>query len=112
MLSMVIFEELLKLAATFRERNERNIFYTISLFGIWELILTKPIVALVVVKSTPHWSMAHSIFFIMSTLSAVGMHVLTAIIYGFLLRKSAFTAFLICCTIHYLYNSLVNLVFT
>ena len=99
MIGLVLFEEVIKFRAARLRRSGIQAFALVSLFGIYELALIKPILMWGVSASGTElfWLQA-------SLLPAVALHVLTAAIYAFHFEQSPAKQFLACAGIHFLFN--------
>ncbi len=99
LIGLVLFEEAIKLRPSRLRRSGIQAFALVSLFGIFELALFKPVLTWGVSAS------ATEIFCLQSSLlPAVVLHVLTAAIYAFHFRQSPKTQFAICAGVHFLFN--------
>jgi uncharacterized membrane protein len=100
-LKIVVFAPILEEAAkTFGALNRhirRERFTLVSLFGIYELILSKPISML----QATNWSD------LLPAFPALAMHVLTATMYAYSLEHRWTAKFAICVLIHALFNGFV-----
>jgi hypothetical protein len=106
---LTFLEEALKATAAKTERGSHNRFWLISLFGIWELMLAKPL-----------WGFRHAA--VLDTFSAVGlagltaagvlavlMHCVTAEIYAFRFKQRIPVALGVCWLFHTAYDEAVGL---
>lgn len=101
-------EEGLKAFASTREQNQRDKFWLVTLFGIWELALDKPLWGLVLAKSGESWDRLSLIGFVFATALPVLMHAVTAAFYAFALERRLWAACLIGWTIHAAFNETVD----
>lgn len=101
-------EEGLKVLAAKSERNRFNRFWIVSLFGVWELMLSKPIWGLVIAASNESWDRLHLAGLIYATALPVLMHTVTAAIYAFRFEGRLWAAFMVCWIIHTAFNETVT----
>lgn len=92
-----IIEEGVKAGAARSRAKPREIFALVSLFGIFELMLSKPLAMI----GAQLWSDA----FI--ALPALAMHLLTAAIYAYRFKGHIFVQLLVCVIIHAAFNAAV-----
>lgn len=77
----VACEEGLKAFASTQERNSMNRFWLVSLFGIWELVLDKPVVLwAIVAQSDSTWAQPQMLGLVYTAALPVLMHTVTAAI--------------------------------
>lgn len=108
MWALIAFEEGVKAFASTREREPRNKFWLVSLFGIWELALDKPFWGLVLAQSAESWDRVSLIGFVLATTIPVLMHAVTAAIYAFRFECRLWAAFVTSWVIHTVYNESVD----
>lgn len=99
----VLFEEAIKVRAAKIETVGIRAFALVSLFGIFELALFKPLI----IWGTKA-SGAEAFWIQTSLLPALAMHVLTAAIYAFHFRDRPLMQFLICAAIHFSFNIIAD----
>lgn len=99
LVGIVIFEEAIKLRAAHLQACGIHTFALVSLYGIFDLALIKPVFM---------WGVSAKgaeIFWLQaSLLPALAMHVLTAAIYAFHFRQKPMVQFAICAVIHLLFK--------
>lgn len=105
----IAVEETLKTVAALTERDLRDRFRLISLFGIWEAMLAKPVWAIVNAQSFSEWSDWGIVYITLTTTVVILMHAATAAIYSSASRKRVLFSFCVCYSIHLLYNTFVTI---
>jgi hypothetical protein len=95
---LVAFEEALKLWASRSETSGIRIFALVSLFGIFELMLVKPLIL-----NIPAGDIER-LLYPASAVPAVFLHVLTAAIYAFHWRNSPGVQLIVCAAMHFAFN--------
>ena len=105
---LILLEEGLKASARLAEPDRMNRFWLIMLFGIWELMLAKPLWGLANQELINTWSRVEIFGLMLGGLIAVLMHSVTATIYAFRFQKSIGAAFVASWTLHVLYNEIVD----
>src|SRR4051794_35093652 len=108
MWATVAFEEGVKTFASTREKERRNKFWLVSLFGVWELTFDKPFWGLVLAQSAESWNRVSLIGLVLATTIPVLMHAATAAIYAFWLKGRLLIAFITSWVIHTAYNESVD----
>lgn len=98
-LAWVLFEECLKLWASRSESSNIRAFALVSLFGIWELMLAKPIFWLF--GASEGWALGAEVAM---AVPAVFLHLLTAAIYGFHFRARPELQLALCSVAHFAFN--------
>src|SRR3954454_11865519 len=101
-------EEGLKAFASTRERNRRDKFWLVALFGIWELMLDKPFWGLALPRTGDIGDRVALIGFVYATALPVLMHAVTAAIYAFAFERRLWGAFLASWLIHTAFNESVD----
>jgi hypothetical protein len=101
-------EEGLKAFASTREQRQRDKFWLVALFGIWELALDKPFWGLVLARSGEAWDRLSLLGFIYATALPVLMHAVTAAIYAFALERRLWAAFVVSWIVHAFFNATVD----
>lgn len=103
MLAGPFIEEAVKQWSSRREKSPRDGFYLVSLFGVWELVVVKPLL-----PYASNWQLpsATSQVMLLAVISIIPllMHTITALIYSFYLRKRPWIQYLIGCGIHVCFN--------
>ena len=98
-IGLVFVEEAIKFRAARLRKSGIQAFALVSLFGIYELALIKPVLMRGMNGS------ANEMFWLQSSLlPALSLHVLTAAIYAFHFRQRPATQFAICAGLHSLFN--------
>jgi len=105
---LVAFEEGVKAFASTREREQRDKFWLVALFGVWELTLDKPFWGLVIAQSTESWDRASLFGLALATAIPVLMHTVTAAVYAFRFEGRLWAAFMTSWLIHTTYNESVD----
>lgn len=105
---LVAFEEGVKAFASTRERQPRDKFWLVSLFGVWELILDKPFWGLVIAQSAESWDRVSLIGLVLATTIPVLMHAVTAAFYAFWFEGRLWAAFTTSWLLHTAYNESVD----
>ena len=109
----VACEEALKAFASTREELPFNRFWLVSLFGVWELTLSKPFWAIALARTPSEFTRADMAIFVVGTALPALMHVVTAAVYAFRFRKNLWAAFIICFALHAAWNVIApNLVYS
>jgi hypothetical protein len=108
MWALVAFEEGVKAFASTREREAKNKFWLVSLFGVWELTLDKPFWGLVVSQSAGNWDRGSLVGLVLATTIPVLVHAVTAAIYAFCFECRLWAAFVTSWLIHTAYNESVD----
>lgn len=101
-------EEGLKAFASTREQNQQDKFWLISLFGVWELALDKPVWGLVLANSGDISDRLSLMGWVLATALPVLMHAVTAAIYAFALERRLWAALLMSWAIHAAFNASVD----
>ena len=101
-------EEGLKAFASTREERPQDKFWFVALFGIWELILDKPIRGLVLAHDAQIWSRLPMAGLVYATALPVLMHAVTAAIYAFAFRGRLWAAFIAAWVVHSIFNETVD----
>lgn len=104
---LVAFEEALKAFGAQREKNATNRFWLISLFGLWELTLSKPFWAWTMTNELAGWNSLQVIGLLYAVVLPVLMHCVTAAIYAYRFQKRLWAAFIASWTLHTAYNEAV-----
>jgi hypothetical protein len=102
------FEEGIKAFASTKEQQAKNKFWLVSLFGVWELALDKPILGLVIAQSTESWDRTSLFWLLLAGTVPVLLHAVTAAIYAFCFESRLWAAFITSWLIHTAYNESVN----
>ena len=84
----VLIEEILKLIGALAEKGLRNRFFIVVLFGIWELMLVKPLWGLAYASTLAGWTSLQVVGLMAASLVTVLMHSVTAEVYARQLTKS------------------------
>ncbi|WP_156029664.1 hypothetical protein [Sphingomonas sp. URHD0057] len=108
MLALVAWEEILKAFASTREKEPLDRFRLVSLFGVWELVLDKPIWALLNSQSITGWSTPGILVLVYATALPVLMHTVTAAAYAFRFDRHLWAAFLFSFAVHSVFNATVD----
>jgi hypothetical protein len=101
-------EEGLKAFASTQEERSQDKFSFVVLFGIWELILDKPVRALLLPQGAQIWSSLPMAGLVYATALPVLMHALTAAIYASARRQRLWVAFVVSWILHSLFNEAGN----
>ena len=100
----MLLEELVKLNAARREQRALMRFWLVTLFGIWELILSKPIMSLGDRHSMASLERADLLLIASVSLTPVIMHATTAAVYAFRQTNRPWLQLIVCWGIHTAYN--------
>ncbi|MEO1967743.1 MAG: hypothetical protein ABGW87_03385 [Sphingomonadaceae bacterium] len=103
---LVAYEEGLKWFGSTFEQNDFNKFWLVSLFGIWELTLYKPFIALYYSDQNLDRLAIAGLVYV--TALPVLMHAVTAAIYAFEFVRKRWLAFLASWAIHFTFNETVT----
>lgn len=101
---LVAGEEGLKAFASSRESRPIDKFWLVTLFGLWELTVDKPLWGLILAQTIESWDRLAVGGLIYSTILPVLMHAVTAAIYAFTFQGRLWAAFLASCVIHIMFN--------
>lgn len=107
LLLLVLVEELLKLAASRSEARLHDKFAFAMLFGIAELMLSKPLTPLIAGELMGDWGRWGVAGLTLGALLALLMHSVTAAFYAFQFPRSPWLGLLTCFVLHAVYNFLV-----
>ena len=105
----VLLEECLKAIGAVTEKNRSDCFFLVVLFGVWEFILIKPLLALLNPLVTEGMSTSQLLGITIGSMMAVLMHAVTAEIYAFKFSGKIAPALAMSWLIHTLYDESVNL---
>src|SRR5690349_11405979 len=86
MWAVVACEEALKALASTREQRQIDRFWLVTLFGIWELVLDKSLLGLILGRDVAAWTGFQIAGLLYATALPALMHAVTAGIYAFTLR--------------------------
>jgi hypothetical protein len=111
LLLLVLFEEFLKLAASRSEARPDDKFAFAMLFGIGELMLSKPLGPLLAGEFFGGWSGWGLVGLIFGGMLAMMMHSVTAALYAYKFADRPWLGLLACFALHASYNFLVILFF-
>jgi len=106
---LVLVEEGLKTFAATTERSRADRFWLITLFGIWELMLAKPMWGLATLETLNGWNGLQMAGLVAAGAVTVLMHTVTAAIYSFHFEKRLPAAFFVSCIVHIVFNESVDL---
>ena len=101
-------EEGLKAFASTREQDPQDKFWLVTLFGVWELALAKPMWGLVLAASDQISDRLSLIGLVFATALPVLMHAVTAAIYASALERRLWAALLISWAVHAAFNESAN----
>jgi hypothetical protein len=104
----IMCEEGFKAFASTREQNPKDKFWLISLFGIWELALDKPVWGFLLAKSGESWDRLSLLGLVFVTALPVLMHAVTAAIYAFALQRRLWAALVVSWAVHAAFNESVD----
>jgi hypothetical protein len=103
----VLIEEFLKVSAARSEARPADKFALICLFGIFELMLAKPLGPLIAGGLFGEWSRLGIVGFAAGGLLAMLMHTTTAALYAFRFTARPWLGLLSCFALHLIYNLLI-----
>jgi hypothetical protein len=106
-LMLVLVEEFLKMSAARTEHRGFDKFALVMLFGIFELLLAKPVGPFFGGELLGEWSRWGLIGATVGGLLALLMHSVTAAIYAYQFPERPFVAMLTCFAVHAIYNLVV-----
>jgi hypothetical protein len=104
MFFLVTCEEALKALAARGERGRMNRFWLVSLFGIWELVLTKPLWGAAAAQSNVNFDGFQLAGLLYAAILPVFMHAVTAAIYAFRFRGHLWAALAAAWMVHIAFN--------
>lgn len=104
MLALVASEEGLKVFASTREQARLNKFWLVTLFGVLELTLIKPLWGVALARTGSDWDRLSMAAIIYATALPVLMHAVTAAIYAFAFERRLWAAFLASWAVHTAFN--------
>jgi hypothetical protein len=105
----ILLEECLKAYAARSEQQSSDRFALVALFGIWELMLAKPLWALTGGQVPEGWGRWEVFGLVLAAVVPVLMHVVTATIYAFHFRGRLWAALLSSWVVHITYNEATDL---
>jgi hypothetical protein len=108
MWAVVASEEALKAFASTREQRQIDRFWLVTLFGIWELILDKSVLGLILGHEVATWTGLQIAGLLYATALPALMHTVTAAIYAFTSKTRIWAAFLAGWTVHFAFNESVG----
>lgn len=100
----VACEELVKAFASTRERLSYDRFYLVSLFGVWEMIASKPFWGVILARTPDNLTRVDIMLLVSGTALPILMHTITAAIYAFRFRGKLWAAFGTCLILHASWN--------
>lgn len=103
LLAFVVAEELLKFLAARTQTTPKNAFAIVTLFGVYELMLSKPLTMLL----QGNWYLGLEIDTLFA-LPALALHGLTAGVYAFNSRHQPLRQLAVCILLHAAFNSLAE----
>jgi len=106
---VVLIEELLKTAAAATERERMDRFSLVALFGVWELMLAKPLWGLNQAADLESWSNLQLAGLAAAGIVTVLMHAVTAEIYAFRFAGRLGLALLVSWVVHTSFNEAIDL---
>jgi len=106
---LILVEECLKAVAASTERSRIDRFWLITLFGIWELMLAKPMWGLAHSQMLSDWNQLQLAGLVAAGIVAALMHAVTASIYAFHFERRLFAALLVSWIVHTAFNESVDL---
>lgn len=111
LLLLVLFEEFLKLSASRSEVRPYDKFAFAMLFGIAELMLSKPLSPLLLGEFMGEWSRWGLVGLVIGGILAMMMHSVTAALYAFKFAEQPWLGLLTCFALHAFYNFVVMVFF-
>lgn len=106
-LLLILLEEFLKSSASRSEPQPYDKFAFAMLFGIGELMLSKPLTPLIAGSMMGEWSRWGLAGYVAGAMLAMLMHSVTAALYAFRFANSPWLGLFTCFAIHAVYNFLV-----
>ena len=106
---LVLVEECLKAFGARTERSSLDKFSLVALFGIWELMIAKPVWALTGGEIPPEWGRAEVTAVVLAATAPFLMHLVTAAIYGFHFKDRWWAALLASWLLHTVFNESADL---
>jgi len=105
----VLIEEGLKANAARTERASMDKFWLVSLYGLWELAIAKPINGLGSHVELAEWGRWEILGLVAATALPALMHTVTAAIYAFHLKGRLWLQLLVAWALHVTFNEMVDL---
>lgn len=102
LISAAFFEELLKIMAARTQRLPQNIFAIVALFGIYELVASKPLM-MILENDVGITSLSDALL----PIPALFFHTFTAAIYAFVRPHQPLLQFILCFGLHIVMNLIV-----